>query len=247
MRSSSLLVAALALAASASLAFASTASLSADTTRMDWSQVAEYRIVPGDQLRLNYGINPTGDSDVIREAVVRPDGRITVFPIGDVVAAGLTPSELQSSIVKQLASQLREPRVTVEVSKVAANMVHVLGQVQAPKAVEAGPFTTVLQAISAAGGFTNDASKNSVLVFHRDGARTVRVTRIRLDHALKTGDLSRDIPVGRFDIVYVPRNTVGNLSVFTQQLFGSTSSILNTALAGWELFNLDRVFVVDTR
>lgn len=218
----------------------------ADSLGMDWSRVAEYRIVPGDELRLNFGINPIGDQDVIRMALVRPDGRITVFPIGDVIAAGLAPAELQASLVRQLSTQIRDPRVTVEVSAFAGNMIHVLGQVMKPGPVPAGPFMTVIQAIAGAGGFADDASKNSVLVFHRDGARTVRVTRLRLDRAIKSGDLSRDIPLGRFDIVYVPRNAVGNLHVFTSKLFGSTQTIMFNALLGWELFNLDRVFVVGT-
>lgn len=216
----------------------------ADTTGLDWSQVAEYIIVPGDVLHLNFGINPMGDRDVIREVSVRPDGRITVFPVGDVVAAGLTPRELQAALVRLLSSDLRDPRVTVEVAEFAGNMVHVLGQVNTPGAVKAGPFMTVLQAVAGAGGFRDDAARNSVLVFHRDGARTVRVTRVRLDRAIKAGDLSRDLPVGRFDIVYVPRNTISNIDLFTRQLFGGPQVALSTALTGWQLFNLDRVFVV---
>ena len=77
------------------------------------------------------------------------------------------------------------------------------------------PFMTVSQAIAAAGGLEKDAARNSVLVFHRDGARTVRVERVRLDHGLKRADLDDDPMLSRFDIVYVPRNTLGNLSIFT--------------------------------
>jgi polysaccharide export outer membrane protein len=217
---------------------------SADTVGMDWSSVAEYRIVPGDVLHLNFGINPVGDRDIIRTAPVRPDGRITVFPIGDVIAAGLTPRDLQASLIKLLSSEMRDPRVTVEVAEFAGNVVHVLGQVNSPGAFKAGPYFTVLQAVAQAGGFKDDASRNSVLVFHRDGARTVRVTRLRLDRAIKSGDLSRDMAVGRFDIVYVPRNSIGNLDLFTRQLFSGPSMLLSSMLTGWELFNLDRVFVV---
>ena len=51
-----------------------------------------------------------------------------------------------------------------------------------------------------------------------------------------------------FRSVYVPRNTVGNIGVFTQQLFGPFSSVLSSSLVGWELFHLDRVFrAVPTR
>lgn len=215
----------------------------ADSVGMDWSRVAEYRIVPGDQLNLSLGLNPGGDRD-IRPVTVRPDGRISVFPIGDVIAAGLTPQELQTSLVRQLGTQLRDPRITVEVSNFAGNVIHVLGQVKNPGSVIAGPFMTTLQAIAGAGGFSDDAQRNSVLVFHRDGARTMKVSRIRLDRAIKAGDLSKDVVLGRFDIVYVPRNAIGNLDLFARQMFGGTSVALSAALTGWELFNLDRVFVL---
>jgi protein involved in polysaccharide export with SLBB domain len=103
---------------------------------------------------------------------------------------------------------------------------------------------TVSQAIASANGFEDDAARNSILVFHRDGASTVRVERVELDRALKRADLDADPVLSRFDIVYVPRNGIGNLEVFARQFFGGTGVALQTAIAGWELFNLDRVFVV---
>ena len=99
-----------------------------------------------------------------------------------------------------------------------------------------------MQAITAAGGLKDDAARNSVLVFHRDGARTVAVTRVRLDRLMKGDDLE-DIAISKFDIVFVPRSTIGNIGVFVTQFFGPTSQVLASAFTGWELFNLDRVFV----
>jgi protein involved in polysaccharide export with SLBB domain len=214
----------------------------ADTTGMDWSRVPEYLIVPGDVLNLNFGPAAEGPLDVIRTARVRPDGRISVFPVGDVVAAGLTPRDLGSNIVRLLEGEQRHPRVTVEVAEMAANMVHVLGEVRNPSSVAARPFMTAMQAITAAGGFSDDASRNSVLVFHRDGARTVRVSRLRADRVIKTGDMGEDVLVGRFDIVYVPRSTVSNIDLFTHRLFSGPATAMQGAFQGWELFNPDIVF-----
>lgn len=212
-----------------------------DTVAMDWSQVPEYRIVPGDKLSLNMGPKPDPSYDFLHEVVVRPDGRITVYPIGDVIAAGLTPMELQRSLVSLLANDLRSPRVTVEVVSSAASQVHVLGRVDHPGSYPASAFMTVSMAVAAAGGFKDDAASNDVLVIHRDGSRTVRVARVRLGRSL-AGDGLEDLPLSRFDIVYVPRNTVGNIAQFTTQLFGGLALGSQTALTGWELFNLDRVF-----
>lgn len=216
----------------------------ADSSTIDWSRVPEYRIVPGDMLALNFGPRSEAFGDLKRDALVRPDGRISVYPVGDVIAAGRTPRELEEVLVELLGAELKQPRVTVEVSTLAGNQVHVMGRVRNPGSYEVVPFMSVTQAIARAGGFQDDASRNSVLVFHREGGRSVRVARIRLDRALKQGLIDADMPLSRFDIVYVPRSTVGNIDIFTRQLFGGPTTALNFAFTGWELFNLDRVFVV---
>jgi polysaccharide biosynthesis/export protein PslD len=215
-----------------------------DSTGMDWSLVPEYRLVPGDLLRFNFGPRLDGATDFFREGRVRPDGRVSVYPVGDVVAAGRTPRELEGVLIDLLAVELRQPRVTIEVAEMAGNQVHILGRVKSPGSYPVSPFMTVTQAISVAGGFEDDAEGNSVMVFHRDGARTLRVTRIPLDQAIKRGTLAADVPLARFDIVYVPRSTIGNIDVFARQFFGEPSQILNFGIMGWELFNLEKVFVV---
>jgi protein involved in polysaccharide export with SLBB domain len=214
----------------------------ADSTGMDWSRVPEYRIVPGDRLQLDYGHRMDNGLPDVRDVWVRPDGRITVFPAGDVIAAGLTPMELQHNIITLLSADLKLPRVVVSVAEVAGNVVHVMGRVERPGSYPAGPFVTVMQAITAAGGLKDDASRNSVLLFHRDGAHTVEVSRIRLDR-LQHGDDLADQVVGRFDIIFVPRSTIGRIDVFAQQFIQPVGSAFSSALVGWELFNLDRVYV----
>lgn len=218
------------------------ADVAADSVAMDWSRVPEYRIVPGDRLVLDLGPRVDANINDRREQIVRPDGRITVHPVGDVVAAGLSPMELQRSVTDLLAAELRSPRVTVELVSSIASVVHVLGRVEKPGPVPAGPFITVSQAVAAAGGFEDDAARNSVVLIHRNGANTVSVARVRMDRVLKGIEFS-DVPLSRFDIVYVPRSSIGNLAVFIQQFFGPIAPVAQTALVGWELFNLDRVFV----
>ena len=214
-----------------------------DSLNADWSKVPEYRLVPGDVLVLNYGPNELTTTGFLeREIIVRPDGRISVFPVGDVVAAGRTPRELEAALVDMLSVTLREPRVTIEVAKIAGNQVHVLGRVVRPGSYPAEPFVTATQAIAAAGGFSDDAARNSVVVFHRAGAREVSVQVLPLDRMVKQGSLAADKPLSRFDIVYVPRSTIGNYNTFVQQVIGPTGTVLSTALVGWELFHLDRVF-----
>lgn len=207
--------------------------------QIDWGSVPEYRIVPGDELSLDFGPRENFDSHMISTVVVRPDGRITVYPIGDVVAAGHTPVELQGVITGLLAGVYRNPRMTVEVTKSVATRVHVLGRVKKPGALAAGALPTLMQALAEAGGFEDDAARSSVIVMRRVGLGSVAVTRVRVDRMLRHGG---DMSLNRFDIVYVPRSTVGNLSVFVNQFFSPLASVGTTSMLGWELFHLDRVF-----
>ena len=165
---------------------------------------------------------------MVRPTVVRLDGRITVFPIGDVVAAGRTPVELQAELIRLLAGEYRQPRVTVEVVKSAANRVHVLGRVKKPGSQVVQSLPTLLQVIAEAGGFEDDAARNSVIIMHRVGLGSVSVARIRADRLLRGGG---DVPLSRFDIVYVPRSTIGNVDVFVDQFFARTIPVGATALA----------------
>lgn len=206
---------------------------------IDWGQTPEYRIVPGDELSLNFGPRENVENDLVRTTVVRPDGRITVFPIGDVVAAGRTPAELQVELVRLLAGDMRQPRVVVEVTKCAGNQVHVLGRVKKPGSQPATSLPTIMQAISNAGGFEDDAARGSVVIMRRVGLGSVSVTKVRVDRLLRKGG---DMPLSRYDIIYVPRSGIGNLDVFVDQFFTRLIPVQTAGLIGWELFHLDRVF-----
>lgn len=207
--------------------------------QIDWGQTPEYRIVPGDELGLNFGPREDIGRELIRSVLVRPDGRVTVFPIGDVVAAGRTPVELQAELIRLLAGEYKQPRVTVEVVKSAANRVHVLGRVKKPGSQVVQSLPTLLQVIAEAGGFEDDAARNSVIIMHRVGLGSVSVTRVRAGRLLRGGG---DVPLSRFDIVFVPRSTIGNLGVFVEQFFVPPTQAGAAAFLGWELFHLDRVF-----
>jgi protein involved in polysaccharide export with SLBB domain len=206
---------------------------------IDWGQVPEYRIVPGDELAINFGPRENSEVDVVRVTIVRPDGRISVYPIGDMVAAGRTPAELQAELIRLLAAELKQPRVVVEVTKLAGNQVHVLGRVKKPGSQAVTSLPTLLQALAEAGGFEDDAARGSVIVMHRVGLGSVSVARVRVDRLLRRGG---DVPLSRFDIVYVPRSAIGNVDVFVDQFFTRLLPVQTSTLIGWELFNLDRVF-----
>ena len=106
-----------------------------------------YRIAPGDVLAVDFGAVLDGRPIRTEGVLVRPDGMISLNPIGDVRAAGRTPGELDSVLAIAYVDVYREPNITVSVAKMAGNLIHVLGQVRSPGSYEVTPNATVLQAM----------------------------------------------------------------------------------------------------
>jgi polysaccharide export outer membrane protein len=121
------------------------------------------------------------NQDLSRVVVIRPDGMISMPIIGDVQAAGLTSDQLAEKITKRLKDFKENPSVSVSVKEVNSYTVFLLGEVVKPGKYQLKSYTTILQAISMAGGFTPFASKNKLQVIRNitngDGAwREVRLS-----------------------------------------------------------------------
>ncbi|MBI5235094.1 MAG: polysaccharide biosynthesis/export family protein [Deltaproteobacteria bacterium] len=119
-----------------------------------------------------------GSEDVLEIAVwknaeltkvvnVRPDGRISLPLIGDVAAAGLTPVELHDAIVARLKEYQDTAIVSVIVNSVNSYRIFMLGEVKTPGAHQLKTKTTVIQAIAIAGGFTQYASRNKMVIIRK--------------------------------------------------------------------------------
>lgn len=151
-----------------------------------WSQrVAESRAesgggtigpVPGSYI--------VGEADVLRinvwkqpeisqlNVVVRPDGMVSVPLVGEVRVSGMTPTQIEATLVSDLKQYINEPRVTVTVAEVGSKTVYVTGEVQHPGAYPLVGPVDVLQIIAKAGGVTPYAHRRSVFVLRQiDGKK----------------------------------------------------------------------------
>jgi polysaccharide export outer membrane protein len=129
-----------------------------------------YVIGHGDILRVSVWKNPELS---VESVPVRPDGKISVPLLNDIQAAGLTPEELKELVTRSLAEFVQNPDVTVVVTQVNSKRVHILGQVARSGAVPLTQDMRVLDAISAAGGFTPFADKGDVKIIRRSGGGEV--------------------------------------------------------------------------
>ena len=123
-----------------------------------------YIIGTSDHLRIDVWQN---DKLQLADVPVRPDGKITVPLLDDVQAAGLTTDELKAVLTEKLSEFIQSPTVTVVVLMPLSKRAYVLGEVRSAGPISLGSEMSVLDAITAAGGFTPYAKKSSVRVLRR--------------------------------------------------------------------------------
>jgi protein involved in polysaccharide export with SLBB domain len=170
----------------------------------------EYRIQPGDQLDVKLFYNP----ELNELLTVRPDGRITLQLVNDVVAAGLTPAELTAVLTKAYAGELQNPKVAVIVRTSVAGRVFVDGEVNRAGLIPLTGPTTVLQSISQAGGIKESAKTDEVILLRKSEDNKMTAFRINLKDALQGAGVNQDVYVKPNDIVYVPKSTISNINTW---------------------------------
>jgi len=172
-----------------------------------------YVIQPGDQLTVKFFYQPT----LNEKLTVRPDGRISLQLVHEVQAATLTTSELSSLLQKKYAAHLKNPEISVIMRSFDAMRVYVDGEVGVPGVVDMrGGYLTILQAIASAGGFKDSASRGDVLVIRRNHLKKPFVLTIDVDDAQDGTDISQNIALQPYDIVYVPKTAIAHVNTFVK-------------------------------
>lgn len=164
-----------------------------------------YRINAGDEIE----VMVWGDERLHRTVRVLPDGTFSFPLVGQIVAIGQLPADLERIISAALRPQYRGavPQVTVSVKNPSGYQFSVVGKVKAPGTYTPGRYINALEAISIAGGPTEFASVGNVSILRKSGAR-IQTIRVRLSAALR-GDTERltesDIPfIQSGDTLVVP-------------------------------------------
>jgi polysaccharide export outer membrane protein len=160
---------------------------------------AGYLIGPDDVLGIVFWELPNHGGDVI----VRPDGKITLPLLNDVQAAGLTPEQLRESIAAASAKYIRDPNVSVVVKQINSLKVYVTGQVTKPGTYPLTSPTTVLQVLALAGGVTDFAKKDKIVVMRTEGGQT-RSYKFNYKDVIQGKKLEQNILLKPGDTVVIP-------------------------------------------
>jgi polysaccharide export outer membrane protein len=128
-----------------------------------------YRMGPEDVIRVSVWEN----KELTLDVVVRPDGKISLPLIQDVQAEGLTANELAVIVKKRLEAFIKDPQVSIILLGVNAPKYYIIGNIAKPGPYALRSETTVLQALSGAGGFTQFASPRSIKLVRGSGRKQV--------------------------------------------------------------------------
>ncbi len=168
-----------------------------------FSSVDAYFIGVDDMLQINVWKNP----DISVTVPVRPDGKISVPLVGDVVAGGKEPMEVAKEIKKALSKYIREPQVAVILTQLNSHefisRVRITGAVNTPSSIPFRQGMTVLDAMLQAGSLNDFAAANSARLYRKEGKETIQYD-IYLNDILNSGQLETNYMLLPGDIITVP-------------------------------------------
>lgn len=159
----------------------------------------DYRIQAGDLLEILTWNEP----NFTREVTVRTDGKISFPLLDDLQASGRAPVEVKTEIQEKLKSFIGSPSVTLVVKTSAPRRFFVLGEVKNTGEYELRKNMTLLQAFAVAGGFTEWASKNEIILLRKENGQD-KIVRVDYKKIIKGQDISQNVPIEPNDTIIVP-------------------------------------------
>jgi len=173
----------------------------------------EYVLQSGDVISISFFFFPRLDITV----KIRPDGYISMTPIDDVKAAGLTTRELDEKLTGLYAERIENPELTVTVKEFATQKVYVGGEVKSAGIYDLEMNMTALQAIFRAGGVLSTGNLESVIIIRREKDGSPRFFSVNLKQDIESMKTTNDVYLGPLDVVYIPQTMIAKIDQFVEQ------------------------------
>jgi polysaccharide biosynthesis/export protein len=159
----------------------------------------DYVIGPDDLLSVVFW----RDKDMSADVAVRPDGKISLPVINEVIASGLTPEQLRARVTEAASKFLEDPTVSVVVKAINSRKVFITGMVAKSGDYSIPGRTTVLQLIAMAGGLHEFADAKNITINRTENGRQVSL-RFNYKDVSKGKNLRQNIELKPGDTVIVP-------------------------------------------
>jgi len=180
-----------------------------------------YVIEPPDQLRI---IAPNAPELNNVQVTLRPDGVVTIYLLGDVFAAGKTPTQLASEIEEKILKYYEDVTVQIEVVGFNSKFYYMAGETSmGPK-----PYTgkdTVLDAVLR-GGIPRSAWPKYTVVL-RPNEEEQLISRMTIDfrEMIEEGNLRYNAVLEEGDIVFMPINPLAAIGVAIQNILAPVNAV----------------------
>lgn len=171
---------------------------------------SRYLLRSSDVLQLTFPISPEYDQTV----TVQPDGYISLRGVGELRVTGKSVPEITEDLKKAYGQFLHDPVITIELKDFEKPYFIAGGQFGKPGKYELRGDTTVTEAISIAGGFTEKAKHSDVVLYRRVPSGWVQAKRLNIKEMLASRNLSEDIHLQPGDFIYVPQNSLSKIRQF---------------------------------
>ncbi|TZG29123.1 polysaccharide export protein [Sphingomonas montanisoli] len=166
----------------------------------------DYAIGPLDALTVFVWRNPELGASV----QVRPDGRITLPLITDMVAVGKTPTKLADDIRDALSTYIKDPIVSVIINSFSgtySQQIRIVGAAEKPASVPYRAEMTLLDAMIAVGGLSEYAAGNRArLVRHNVATGKQDEYKLKIDSLIKRGDIKANVKLMPGDVIIIPES-----------------------------------------
>ena len=165
------------------------------------------------------------------EVIIRPDGTISLQQVGDVKAAGLTPVQLTFLLTDEYSKFLDSPEIVVEVESIklpeltvlvrsfASQKVYVGGEVTRPGMIPISGMLRALDAVIQAGGPADTAELENVVLIRNNYSQEPEVYSLNMKKIM-AGQVP-DIRLQPYDVIYLPRTGIAEVSLFVKQYIHS--------------------------
>ena len=161
-------------------------------------RASEFKIGPLDQISVVVWKN----RDLSADVVVRPDGIVTLPLIGDLRAAGRTPSDIRAEVTHRLTDFVRNEEVVVSVAVAQVNSYYftVSGNVEHSGLYTSKTYVSAVEAIAMAGG-PNRFAGDSIYIVRGQPARRIPID---LSSATSGEHPEMNLIVIRGDVIVIP-------------------------------------------
>lgn len=160
----------------------------------------DYTIGAGDVLEIMVWKN----EELTKILPVRPDGKISLPLVGEIMVEGKMVKELSDQLQETYSRYVTDPIIYISVQQVNSMNVYIIGRVNAAGVRPITAKTSVLQGLAMASGLTPFAEGDQIKIFRTEDDGTTSIFEFNFEDVSRGRNLHQNIFLKRGDVIVVP-------------------------------------------